>query len=130
MALERILYIDDDEDLLEIVKLALEETGGYSVTACANGEQGVRLAAEWQPDLIMLDVMMPVIDGPATLKRLKQSSITEHIPVVFMTARSSASQAAGYRSMGAAGTIAKPFDPFGLAEQVAGLWEQLSLAAC
>ena len=78
----------------------------------------------------MLDVMMPVIDGPATLKRLKQSSITEHIPVVFMTARSSASQAAGYRSMGAAGTIAKPFDPFGLAEQVAGLWEQLSLAAC
>jgi CheY-like chemotaxis protein len=126
MPLEKILYIDDDEDLLEIVTLALEESGGYAVTACSSSEEGVRVAAEWQPDLIMLDVMMPEMDGPATLKRLKEASATKDIPVVFMTARSSASQAEGYRSLGALDTIAKPFDPFSLAAQVTGLWQGIA----
>ncbi len=124
--LKKILYIDDDEDLLDVVKLSLEEMGGYSVEICTNGDEGVRAAEEWQPDLIMLDVMMPERDGPATLKDLKGKDGTSKIPVVFMTARGSETHSQGYLALGAAGTIAKPFDPFGLAEQVDALWKRLS----
>ncbi len=120
--LRKILYIDDDEDLLEMVKLSLEEVGGYTVIVCADGLEGVRLASDWQPDLILLDMNMPEMDGPATLHQLKNSAAA-HIPVVFL----SASRCEEYLSLGAAGTLKKPFDPMLLAGQVAELWHSVSI---
>ncbi len=120
--LRKILYIDDDGDLLEMVKLSLEELGGYTVIVCADGLEGVRLAIEWQPDLILLDMNMPEMDGPATLQRLKGSPAA-HIPAVFL----SASRCEDYLVLGAAGILAKPFDPMQLAGQVADMWHSVSV---
>ena len=124
--LKKILYIDDDEDLLNVVKLSLEEMGGYSVEICPSGDEGIRVAEEWRPDLIMLDVMMPDMDGPATLKCLKKNLHVGRTPVFFMTARGKETHAEAYLAMGAAGTIAKPFDLFGLSGEVNAMWRRLS----
>ena len=123
--LGRILYIDDDEHLAEIAKLALEEVGGYTVMTCSNGFDGIRAASEWRPDLILLDVMMPKIDGPSTLGRLKQIAGVAEIPVILLNWRRWRSDPDEYRLLGAAGAIIKPFHPLSLAARVNELWQGL-----
>jgi two-component system OmpR family response regulator len=134
-ALRRILLVEDDPDIRQVAKLALEALGGFSVLPCGSGPEALaalsasadpaNAADDWAPDLILLDVMMPGMDGPETLRALRRIPGAERLPAVFMTARVQAEEVAAYRAMGAADVIAKPFDPMRLAEIVLGIWRAL-----
>jgi CheY-like chemotaxis protein len=124
-ALRRILFVEDDLDIQKVAKLALEALGGFSVLACASGFEALDAVANFAPDLILLDVMMPGMDGPATLEALRQLPGSEKIPAVFMTARVQAHEIAVYRALGAVDVIPKPFDPMRLSETVRGIWDML-----
>jgi CheY-like chemotaxis protein len=116
----RILHVDDEPDIREVVELSLGLDSSFSVQSCSSGEDALALASTWQPNIILLDVMMPVMDGPATLARLHQNPHTANIPVVFMTARAQTREVDGFRSLGAVGVITKPFDPVGLPQSLHG----------
>jgi CheY-like chemotaxis protein len=113
-----VLHIDDEPDILDIVSASLGLDPEIDVRDCGSGADGLVAAAEWRPDLILLDVMMPVMDGPATLAHLRANPRTANIPVVFMTARVQQQDLADFKSLGAAGVITKPFDPMTLAAAV------------
>jgi two-component system, OmpR family, response regulator len=117
----RILYIDDEADIREIAALSLELAGDLDVRCCASGAEGVAVARAWPPALILLDVMMPRMDGPATLAELAADPATASIPVVFITARTQAADVDALMALGARGVIAKPFDPMTLAAEVKAL---------
>lgn len=119
----RILYVDDEEDIREIGVMSLELDPEIEVRDCGSGEDALRIAAAWSPDLIMLDVMMPGMDGPSTLARLREQAETRDIPVIFITARTQAQEVARFLALGARGVIAKPFDPMQLAGAVRGYLE-------
>jgi len=125
--LKKILCVDDDPDILTIAKLALEQLGGYSLATCSTGRDGVREAGAWRPDLIIMDVMMPELDGPATLRMLQSDQLAFDIPVVFMTARVARSEVEEYKALGAVDVIAKPFDPIALSSQVRSIWERVAM---
>jgi CheY-like chemotaxis protein len=114
----RILHVDDEPDIREVVELSLGLDPAFTVKSCASGGDAIETVADWRPDLILCDVMMPVMDGPATLARLRASPETARIPVVFMTARAQAREMEHFKSLGATGVIAKPFDPLTLASFV------------
>jgi two-component system OmpR family response regulator len=114
----RILHVDDESDIREVVELSLGLDPALATRSCGSGKEALAAAAEWQPDLILLDVMMPVMDGPATLVQLRENTRTASIPVIFMTARAQAREADRFRSLGAVGVIPKPFDPTTLAASV------------
>jgi len=114
----RVLHIDDEPDILDIVSASLGLDPEFDVRDCSSGADGLIAAAQWRPDLILLDVMMPVMDGPATLAHLRENPRTAEIPVVFMTARAQTQDLAHFKSLGAAGVITKPFDPMTLAAAV------------
>lgn len=113
----RILYVDDEDDIREVASMALELDPGLDVRTCASGYEALAAAAEWQPALILLDVMMPNMDGPTTLSKLRAQPATAAIPVVFITARTQAHEVEKFKEMGVKGVIAKPFDPMSLAGQ-------------
>jgi CheY-like chemotaxis protein len=113
----RILYVDDEADIREIAEMALQLDPDLEVRTCASGPDGLREAANWTPDLILLDVMMPGMDGPTVLQALRANPLTRAIPVVFITARIQAHEVASLEALGARGVLAKPFDPMTLAEQ-------------
>jgi len=113
-----VLHIDDDSDILEVVAASLGLDPQFVVRDCRSGADGLTVAAEWRPDVILLDVMMPVMDGPSTLRRLRETPQTADIPVVFMTARAQTSDIEQFKSLGTAGVITKPFDPMKLAPSV------------
>lgn len=117
----RILYIDDEADIREIAALSLELEGDFDVRCCASGAEGIIVAREWQPSLILLDVMMPQMDGPTTYAVLAADPATASIPVVFITARTQSADVDALRALGARGVIAKPFDPMALGGQVKAL---------
>ncbi len=114
----RILYVDDEADIREVAQLALELEPGFEVRICESGAEALDVAPKWRPDLILLDVMMPGMDGPAVLAGLRALAETAATPVVFITARTQQQEVAQLRSLGAQGVIAKPFDPMALAGQV------------
>jgi CheY-like chemotaxis protein len=114
----RVLHIEDECDILEIAAASFGLDPEIEVRGCASGADGLAAAAEWQPDLILLDVMMPVMDGPSTLRHLRENPRTADIPVVFMTARVQPYELAHFKSLGAVGVISKPFDPMTLAASV------------
>lgn len=114
----RILYIDDDADLREVVEISLGLDPGFVIRSCESGAEGLAIAATWNPDIILLDVTMPAMDGPTTLLALRENPKTSGIPVIFMTARAQARELDHFRSLGALGVIAKPFDPMMLAASV------------
>jgi len=123
--LRRILFVEDDPDIQKVAKLALEALGGFSVLPCSSGPEALAAVAGFAPDLVLLDVMMPGMDGPATLAALRQIPGALRLPAVFLTARVQAHEVAGYKAMGAVDVIAKPFDPMRLAETVLGIWQAL-----
>ncbi|HEY3739193.1 MAG TPA: response regulator [Bryobacteraceae bacterium] len=131
--LRKVLCIDDDPDILVIARIALEAFGGLSLLTSENGRDGVREAAAWQPDLIIMDVMMPELDGPATLKLLREqeesSASATRIPVIFMTARAEQGQVDHYLSLGAAAVIPKPFDPMTLSKDLVAIWQRIPVDA-
>jgi len=110
----RTLTVDDEPDIREIIDLALGLDPLFVVRECPSGREALRDAREWRPDLILLDVMMPIMDGLATLAQLRSDPHTAVIPVVFMTARVQTHECERFKSLGAAGVIAKPFDPMRL----------------
>lgn len=114
----RILYIDDEADIREVAVLSLELDPDFTVRACASGAEGLAVAAEWNPHLILLDVMMPGMDGPTTLAKLREQPETADIPVVFITARGQSAEVERYLALGAKAVLAKPFDPMTLAASV------------
>jgi two-component system, OmpR family, response regulator len=122
--LNLVLYVEDDPDIQMVAQMALEVVGGLSLRACSSGSEALQAAASCQPDLILLDVMMPDMDGPATLAELRKLPATASTPVIFMTAKVQAAEVAHYRTLGAIGVIAKPFDPMQLAQQVRKLWQE------
>jgi len=120
MANEKILMIDDEDDIRTVAQMSLQTVGGFQVLLASGGEEGLEMLEREKPDLILLDVMMPGIDGPGTLKRLKENPETAHIPVVFLTAKAQQMELEELKSMGAAGVLTKPFDPMKLPELVRG----------
>jgi CheY-like chemotaxis protein len=114
----RILHVDDEPDIREVVEISLGLDPDFRVQSCGSGREALAVAAEWQPDFILLDVMMPVMDGPATLVQLRENAKTANLPVIFMTARAQAREVDRFRSLGAVGVIPKPFDPMTLAASV------------
>ena len=108
------LTVDDAPEIREIIDLSLALDPLFAVRNCPSGREAVRTAVEWRPDLILLDVMMPIMDGPTTLAELSADRRTATIPVVFLTARVQTREHARFRSLGAAGVIGKPFDPIQL----------------
>ncbi len=114
----RILYVDDEADLREVAIMSLELDPGFEVRGCASGEAALAVARDWRPALILLDMMMPGMDGPATRRALAHRPETAAIPVVFITARTQAQDVERLLALGARAVIAKPFDPMTLAGEV------------
>lgn len=123
--LKTALYVDDEPDIREIVEMALGLIDNLTVRTCGSGEQALKVMPEFKPDLVLLDVMMPAMDGPTTLSRMRANPSLPLIPVIFVTAKAMPQEIAYFRELGAAGVIAKPFDPMLLGEQVLTLWERV-----
>jgi len=115
-----ILCVDDEEDIQDVVKLCLEMDGGFTIYTCAGGAEALDFLEHTRPDLILLDVMMPSMDGPATFAAMKERGMD--VPVIFMTARVRGAEVSQYLDMGAAGVVPKPFDPVTLAGEIRQLW--------
>lgn len=120
--LNKIMLVEDDLDIQEVALMALADFGGFQVEVCSSGLEALERVGDIAPDLVLLDVMMPGMDGPTTLKELKANAATSSIPVVFMTARSQPHEVEEYKSLGAADVITKPFDPIQLGDKVRGIW--------
>ena len=116
--IETVLLVDDDADVRMLAELALESVGGWRAVLAASGDEGVAIAREERPDVIILDVVMPEMDGPATLRALRACPDTAEIPVVFCTARSGKDDVDALVAMGACGVIEKPFDPMALSAEL------------
>ena len=114
MMVIRVLHVEDEPDLREIVEVALGHPD-FVTRSCGSGPEAIVIAINWSPDIILLDVMMPEMDGPTTLTRLRNNAQTARIPVVFMTAHAQHRDIELLHSLGAAGVIAKPFDVMALA---------------
>jgi CheY-like chemotaxis protein len=118
---KRVLLIDDEDDIREVAGMSLETVAGWTTLAARSGREGLKIAAEQQPDAILLDVMMPDMDGPSTFRNLQESAATRSIPVIFLTAKAQTREQRGFRELGAHGVISKPFDPLTLADQISEL---------
>lgn len=121
--LSRILYVEDQQDIRIVAKMALEAVGGFTVIACASGKEALNSAPAAMADLLLLDIMMPGMDGPTTLKALRELPATAHTPVIFMTAKVQTAEVAQYMGLGALQVIPKPFDPMELSAQIRRIWE-------
>ena len=115
---QKVLIVDDEDDIRELARISLERVGGLRVVVASSGEQGLEVAAAEQPDAVLLDAMMPGMDGPTTLQRLKADPATADIPVVFLTGSVQTAERDRFISLGAVGLLAKPFDPMTLAARV------------
>lgn len=111
----KVLVVDDESDIRQVARLALGRVGGMEVVDTGRSEEAVDLAAREKPDAILLDVMMPALDGPATLGALRADERTAAIPVVFLTAKAMPAEIQRLRALGAVGVLTKPFDPMTLA---------------
>src|ERR1700722_6506540 len=120
--LKHILCVDDENDILEVTKMSLENVGGYQVSVCHSGKEACERAPDMHPDMIILDVMMPGLDGPSAYSKLKNMPTLKGVPVVFMTARVQPKEVASYLGLGATGVILKPFDPMQLPKEIESLW--------
>lgn len=120
--LTRILYVEDEPDIQAVARIALETVGGFTLTICGSGKEALANAAAFAPDLLLLDVMMPGMDGVTTLQELRKQSAMSATPVMFMTAKVQPQEIAQLMSLGALDVIPKPFDPMTLADQIRRLW--------
>jgi len=120
---KKILYVEDEPDIQAIAKIALETIGGFTVRICSSGREALETIGEFNPDCILLDVMMPGMDGPATLKALRQLPGFATTPVVFMTAKVQPREVAEFKALGALDMISKPFNPMTLASTLRQILE-------
>jgi len=122
--LNKILYVEDEPDIQTVACMALETIGGFTILACSSGHEAIEAAPAFVPDLILLDVMMPGMDGPATMAALRKLPVTAGVDTVFMTAKVQSHEVERYRELGAVDVIAKPFDPMTLAAQIQAIWDR------
>ena len=115
----RVLIIDDEDDIREVAALSLETVAGWEVLLAGSGAAGIARAAELQPDAILLDVMMPVMDGPTTFRELRANPKTAQIPVILLTAKVQAADQKRFSDLGVSAVMFKPFDPLTLAGDIA-----------
>lgn len=127
--LQRIMLIEDEEDIRAVAELALEAVGGFTLTACDSGQNALAVIDEFAPQLILLDVMMPEMDGPSVLQAIRKYPDFAHTPVVFMTAKVQQEEIDGYLSLGAEAVIPKPFDPMTLSDQIRDIWNELGASS-
>jgi CheY-like chemotaxis protein len=120
--LTRITYVEDEPDIRIVAQIALAELGGFTLDVCGSGTEALERAPAFNPDLIVLDVMMPVMDGIATFRALHADPRLRDVPVVFMTARVQSHEIENYKAIGIRGVIPKPFDPLTLADQMRAMW--------
>ena len=125
MSTKCILLIDDEETIQEVVQVGIEIEAGWEVAIASSGAEGIKVAQHQQPDAILLDVMMPDMDGISTLSHLKANAETKLIPVIFLTAKTQAADKHLFQDLGVMGVIVKPFNSMTLASQVAKIlhWE-------
>jgi CheY-like chemotaxis protein len=123
--LNRICYVEDDEDIQRIVRLSLERVGKMTVEVVGDPTKAIEAMTEFRPDLVMLDWMMPAMDGPALFQQMKLRPETQALPVVFITAKAAHRDLEELMKMGAAGTISKPFNPKDLPGQLRAIWAKL-----
>ncbi len=118
------MFVEDDADIRNILQFSLETIGGYQVCACSGGLQAIEQAPVFQPELVLLDVMMPGLTGPQTLERLRAQSGMRRVPMVFLTAKAFAHEVEALLAQGANDVIVKPFDAVILPEQIRKIWER------
>lgn len=126
--LTRITYVEDEPDIRAVAQIALEDLGGFTVDMCRSGREALEKAPSFEPDMIILDVMMPGMDGIETYRALKADERLAVAPVVFMTAKVQSHEIESYRALGAAGVIPKPFNPLTLPDQVRAMWARCQSA--
>jgi two-component system, OmpR family, response regulator len=122
-SLKRILLVEDDPDIQTVTSLALGSFGGFEVRVCGSAQEAVGAAARFQPDLILLDVMMPGMDGMDALRALRLDPEMASVPVVFLTARVQPQEVQRYRELGSLAVIPKPFEPSELAGKIRAIWD-------
>ena len=115
---QKIMYVEDEPDIQTIARIALEQIGGFTLLVCSSGQEALDQVSDFAPDIILLDVMMPEMDGIETFRQLRTLPACTGIPVVFMTARVQTHEIKEYLDLGAVDVIAKPFSPITLADQV------------
>jgi len=123
--LNRICYVEDDEDIQRIVRLSLEKVGKMTVEVVSDPMVAIERITAFKPELVMLDWMMPGMDGPALFRKMREVPATKDLPVVFITAKASQKELDELKTMGAIGTISKPFSPRDLPDQLRALWNAL-----
>ncbi|HJV22445.1 MAG TPA: response regulator [Holophagaceae bacterium] len=123
-ALKKILLVEDDPDIRTVAQLSLETLGGFELCLAPSGQEALDLAPGFAPDLFILDVMMPGLDGPGTLAGLRRVPALAATPVIFMTAKVQPQEVAHLKSLGALEIISKPFDPMTLPDQIRAVWER------
>ena len=123
--LKKVLYVGDDADIRAMVRVGLETMGGFTVYICSSGQDALDTVPAFEPDLILLDVHMPQMDGPATLQRLRQIPATTQVPIIFL-AENTSGDADTLSALGAVAVISKPIDPMALSDQLITVWQQLS----
>jgi DNA-binding response OmpR family regulator len=121
----KICYVEDDDDIQRIARLSLERVGKMEVSIIGDPTVAVDGILAFQPDLVLLDWMMPVMDGPTLFRRMRETAGLQDMPVVFITAKASQRELDELRSMGAAGVLSKPFSPKDLPEQLRAIWRTL-----
>ncbi|HYM33841.1 MAG TPA: response regulator [Steroidobacteraceae bacterium] len=124
-ALTCVFYVDDEPDIREVVELALGLVPGLTVRTCPSGTQALQELPLVMPDLVLLDVMMPGLDGPATFAKMREDERLRSLPVIFMTAKALPQEIDRFMQLGAVGVISKPFDPVQLGVRVQELWSTL-----
>ncbi|MEM1201913.1 MAG: response regulator [Acidobacteriota bacterium] len=122
--LQRILLVEDETDIQMVARIALEDLGGFQVEVCASGSEALQRGPTFSPQLILLDFMMPGMDGGSTMGALGELPKLASVPVVFLTARAQLEEMAEYRRLGAFDVIVKPFDPMTLSQRVREIWNR------
>jgi len=122
--LKKILYVEDDPDIAEITLMTLQDLGDFTVKHCMSGQEALAVLPVYAPQLLIIDVMMPGMDGPETVEKMKLTPEGQDLPFLFMTAKAQTHEQAAYREKGALGVIVKPFDPMTLCDTIQRFWEK------
>lgn len=124
--LTRIFYVEDEPDIQHVVRLVLENLGGFDVMICSDGEQALKVVEDFLPDMIILDVMLPGMDGPSVFESMRSMPTLAQVPFVFMTAKAQTKDIDYLKSLGACDVVTKPFDPLTLVNQINAIWTRCS----
>ncbi len=124
LLLERLMLVEDDPDIRFVVCQVLEKLGGFQIKAYASGKEALQAVEELKPQMILLDVMMPGMDGPTTLKELRKKPACKDLPIVFITAKTQHDEVEKLQKLGVQAVISKPFDPKTLTQQIYSIWNK------